>query len=206
MNKERAASYIASGCSVGQVASIMGCSPAYIVQLGQQEDFKLLVERAKAQNDGSPEKEQESIQAKYTGLEHVLIKAMADALPNAELPAITRALEVVATRQEKAAVRRLPAGHPANGRIGNGVQVTVQLMLPGHAIPQQPVVEYNQKNEVVAIDGKSMAPMSSSGVEKMFKARKQEVLQEKIQENVGKLLDEKTAERQKQLEDALKEI
>lgn len=196
MNKERAASYLASGCSVGQVASIMGCSPGYIVQLQREDDFKLLVEKARAQNDGSLEAEQESIQSKYTGLEHQLIKAMADALPNAELPAITRALEVVATRQEKAAVRRLPAGHPANGRTGNGVQVTVQLMLPGHAIPAQPVIEYNAKNEVVAIDNKPMAPMSSSGVERMFKERKLAIVQEKVDAFL----------QQKQLEEVLKEI
>lgn len=200
MNKERAASYLGSGCTVSQVASIMGCSPAYIVQLQRDEEFQKLVERAKGQNDGSLEKEQESIQAKYTGLEHMLIKAMGDALPNAELPAITRALEVVATRQEKAAIRRLPAGHPANGVRGVGNQVVVQLMLPGHAIPTQPVVEYNAKNEVVAIDGQSMAPMSSNAVEKMFKARKEELVQVKVQERVGALLDQKT------LEAVLKEI
>lgn len=180
MNKERAASYLASGCSQGQVASIMGCSPGYIVQLLRDEDFVKLVEKFKAKNDGSEEKEQESIQQKYTGLEHQLIKAMGDALPNAELPAITRALEVVAQRQEKAAVRRLPAGHPANGqRVGN--TVVVQLMLPGHAIPQQPTVEYNSKNEVVAIDNKPMAPMSSNAVEKMFKERKREEVLAKVQ-------------------------
>lgn len=192
MNKERAASYLASGCSQGQVASIMGCSPGYIVSLLKEEGFQKLVEQKKAQNDGSEEKEQESIQSKYTGLEHQLIKAMGDALGNAELPAITRALEVVATRQEKAAVRRLPAGHPANGqRVGN--TVVVQLMLPGHAIPQQPVVEYNGKNEVVAIDGKSMAPMSSNAVEKLFKARRAE-------EAVVKLTEKKS------LDEVLKEI
>lgn len=192
MNKERAASYLASGCSQGQVASIMGCSPGYIVSLLKEEGFQKLVEQKKGENDGSEEKEVESIQQKYTGLEHQLIKAMGDALANAELPAITRALEVVATRQEKAAIRRLPAGHPANGqRVGN--TVVVQLMLPGHAIPQQPVVEYNNKNEVVAIDGKSMAPMGSNAVEKLFKSRRAE-------EAVVKLTEKKS------LEEVLKEI
>lgn len=193
MNKERAAAYLGSGCTVSQVANIMGCSPGYIVQLNGDKEFQEMVEKARAKNDGSLEAEQESIQGKYTGLEHQLIKAIGEALPNAELPALTRALEVVATRQEKAAVRRLPAGHPTNGVRGTGNTVVVQLMLPGHAIPQQPTVEYNQKNEVVAIDGKSMAPMSSGAVEKMFKAKRAE-------EAVVKLTERKN------LEEVLKEI
>lgn len=208
MNKERAAAYLASGCSQGQVASIMGCSPGYIAQLMKDEEFQKLIISKRDMNDGSEEKEVESIQQKYTGLEHQLIKAMGDALGNAELPAITRALEVVATRQEKAAVRRLPAGHPANGQRGIGNTVVVQLMLPGHAIPQQPIVEYNQKNEVVAIDGKSMSPMSSGAVEKMFKERKAEVLVAEAREKVEKAIEGSafSVPSQQKLDELLKEI
>lgn len=198
MNLERAASYLAAGCTGAQVANIMGCSPGYIVQLMGKEEFKVLVERKKAENGGEVEKEEQDIQRKYLGLEHQLIKAMGDALPNAELPAITRALEVVATRQEKAAVRKLPAGHPAHGgnRVGN--MVVVQLSIPGHAIPEmKPVIQVNEKNEVVAIDSKPMAPMSSSAVEKMFKSKK-------AAENA--VLLEGSVEEAAVLADALKEL
>lgn len=170
MNKERAASYLGQGVPPGQVASIMGCTPAYISQLMKDEEFVKLVKKHEGVVDGTEEGEGKSIQAKYTGLEHQLIKAMGDALPNAELPAITRALEVVANRQEKAAMRKNPAGMGTDS--GRGVSVHVTLTLPTHAIPAQPVIQVNEKNEVVAIDDRSMAPMSSNGVEAMFRRKK----------------------------------
>jgi hypothetical protein len=172
MNKDRAAGYIAAGVGYSQVASIMGCTPAYISQLVKEEDFKLLVAKHQEKVDGTPEAEEVSISTKYLGLEHQLLKAMGDALPNAELPAITRALEVVATRQEKAAIRKLPA-HAGGGNTSN-LGITIQLTLPHHAIPAQPVIELNAKSEVVAIDHKPMSPMSSVGVEKLFRQRKAE--------------------------------
>ena len=170
MNKERAAGYLAQGVGAGQVAKIMGVTPGYISQLLKEEDFKLLVEKSKSLNDGSEEAEQQSIQKKYTGLEHQILTAIAESLPNAELPALTRALEVVANRQDKVMARKMPAA--INGGGGNGVNVHVTLTLPAHAIPSAPVIQLNEKSEVVAIDSKPMSPMSSVGVERLFKQKK----------------------------------
>jgi len=173
MNKERAASYLGAGMPPGQVANIMGCTPAYISQLLKEESFVELVEKHRAAVDGSEAAEEVSIQKKYLGMEHTLLKAMAEALPNAELPAITRALEVVANRQEKAAVRKMPQ-QIGGGNGGQNVAVHVSLTLPTHAIESRPVIELNAKSEVVSIDSKPMAPMSSVGVEKLFREKKAE--------------------------------
>lgn len=169
MNKERAASYLASGVPMGQVASILGVSPGYISQLMKEEDFKLMITAFQGDLGATAEVAEDTIAKKYEGLEHQLVKAMGDALPNAELPAITRALEVVAARQDRAKVRSMPANHPVHAQ---NIGVTVNLMLPGHAIPAAPVIEMNSKSEVMAINGKAMSPMSSNAVEKLFKEKK----------------------------------
>lgn len=170
MNKDRAATYLAQGLPHGQVASIMGCSPGYISQLMRDEGFKKKVEDLQASMQSSPEAEEGNIVAKYNGLEHHLLKAIHDSMANAELPQLVKALEVVGNRQDKIAQRKFVQQNPGAG--AGGTQVYVQLTLPTHAIPAKPVIEMNKNAEVVAIDGRPMAPMASSNVAKMFAARK----------------------------------
>jgi len=178
MNKERAATYLGNGVKPGEVARIMGCSPGYLSQLiNGDEEFQLLVKKHQTALDGDEAAEEKSIHLKYVGLEHRLIDAIGDSIANAELRDQIVALKVVADRQDKVATRKMPRTEPGGG---NGMSVTVQLMLPQHAIPQQPVVVLNSKSEVVSIDDKPMAPMSSDGVAKMFKANKAAVEVAKI--------------------------
>lgn len=170
MNKERAAAYLGQGVPPGQVASIMGCTPAYISQLLKEEDFKEMVLRNQNKVDGTPEAEETSLVAKATGLQHTLMKAIGDSLANAELPALTKALDTISQVADRIAQRKMPAGVGTNA--GQNVNVHVSLTLPQHAIQSNPVIQVNEKNEVVAIDGKSMSPMSSTAVEKLFRQKK----------------------------------
>lgn len=169
MNKEKAAVLLGQGLTPSVVASVVGCSPAYISQLMATEDFKLLVLSHRTESAKLPD--DELITTKYVGMEHKLLQAMEQALPSAELPAITAALKVVAERQEKRA-SRLAA--PAIAEAGK-TQVVVQIAMPQTAMPH---ILLNERKEVIAIDNKPMAPMASSAVQGMFAAKRAEREQE----------------------------
>jgi hypothetical protein len=159
MDKERIAEYLASGVPPVQVASIVGVTPSAIAQLAKEEGFKDLLETKVQELASQPAAREEVIlNSKYSATEHRLLDAMGGAIATAELPAITRALEVVANRQE-ARLKRLTPAAPAQ-------QINViQLTLPSHAIPEYKV---NERSEVVAIGNQAMASLSAGGVRKLF--------------------------------------
>lgn len=160
--KDRIAFYLAEGLSAAETANIVGCSPGYISQLlSKDEAFKAEVEDKLKNRKSTVD---ENLLTKYQGLEHRIIKAMGAQLDNAELPHLTKALDSVVKAQEAAHKRANPNLNPGSTQV---VQV-VQITLPAHAIPQMPVMTLNQQAEVVAIDNKPLAPMSSDGVKNLF--------------------------------------
>lgn len=166
MNKDRAAKLLAEGLSPSTAASVLGCTPAYISQLLQNEEFKAQIAAYRA--EVIPQKsDDELITTKYLGLEHKLLQAMESALPGAELPHITNALKVVADRQEKRLSRLHQPVAPAN----NSTQVVVQIAIPASSIP---AITLNQQREVIAIDNQPMSPMASSAVQNLFKQKRAE--------------------------------
>lgn len=171
MNKERAAAYIGRGVPAADTARIMGCSPGYISQLLKEDDFKLMVSKYMNEMDGSEKAEEESIHAKYVAAEHKILGSILSNVENAEFRDQVKALQVIADRQEKVLTRKNP--HAAV-QPGQNLSVTVSLTLPQHAIPMKPVIELNERSEVVAIDNKPMAPMSSTAVASLFKRKKEE--------------------------------
>lgn len=158
--KNRILNYLANGLKPAEVATIVGCTPAYISQLLATDEFKTELQ---ARLSDQPEDAGEvRLDVRYEGLEHKLLTAMETSLVDAELPAITRALEVVYKRQM------------ANKQVKNpglvGAQITmVSLTLPAHAVNQRiPTVQLNSQQEVISIEGMSLAPMASSSVKDLF--------------------------------------
>lgn len=193
MNKERAAAYLGQGVGQSQVAAIMGVSPGFLSQCMKDENFLLLVEKHRLKVDGSPEAEEESLVAKAMGLQHQLMKSIGEALPNAELPALVNALDKISQVSDRIAQRKMPAGIGTNKGVTN--IVTVQLTLPQHALQDtRPVIQLNERSEVVSIDSKPMSPMSSAGVEALFRAKKKTAEEVLIESSV------------KETEEALKEL
>lgn len=175
MNKEKIATLLGQGLSPSVVASVVGCTPAYISQLASDEQFKALVASKRVEQADAPE--EEIISTKYLGMEHKLLAAMEQALPNAELPAITAALRVVAERQEKAKSRLLAPALQANQNV-----TVVQISMPQQAMPR---ILLNEQREVIAIDNKPMAPLASSAVQQMFQKKREErelALQEQLKQ------------------------
>ena len=152
------------------VASVVGCTPSYISQLWQNEEFRGEVE-ALATANAKEKTEEEHLDGRYQNLEHKIINNIEKELPHAELPMLVRALEVVGKRQTEIRKSKLPALAP----IGPSVNVNItSIALPAHmaALPV-PIVQTNENNEIIAIDNKPLAPMSSEGVKNIFQQIKE---------------------------------
>lgn len=159
--KERILDYLAAGIPPGQVATIVGCTPSYVSQLLANEDFR---NELKAKLQDQPEDAEEvSLDAKYTSLEHGIIAQMQSAMATAELPALTQALRIVSERQEKRRIQKNPSLAPAPTQIG-----IVQLTLPAAFNQSKPVIQMNDKQEVLSIGDNVLAPLSVEGVKNLF--------------------------------------
>jgi hypothetical protein len=161
--RDRILYYMAQGLTASQTASIVGCTASYINQLGKEELFLSQLTQARSETQAKDVDEDKVLTNKYMALEHKILGAIETAMPMAELPALVRALEVVGSRQEKRALRlATPIGQVPNGTV------IVNITLPSHAVPEYQV---NSQREVIAIDNKTVAPMSSDGVANLFKQK-----------------------------------
>lgn len=161
--KERILAYLIDGIKASQISSIVGCSPSYISQLLADENFKKAVEEGRKENNKPAD---EILETKYESLEHTVVNRIQEELSGAELPALTRALDSIVRARDARHLRKHPQERAA------GVQVNVvSLTLPAHAMASRaPSVVLNEQREIVAIDNKPLAPMSSEGVKGLFAA------------------------------------
>ena len=164
MNLERIASLLSQNLKPSQVASIVGCSPARITQISQQEDFKLLLADKNAEATKAFS-ETAALDSKYLHAEHQLLNAITEQAPMADMRDNVNALRVITERQYRKAAITNP--------VSNGsVQLTqnfVQLNIPQHALPE---ISLNSLNEVIAINTQTLAPLSSKGVTDLFSSMK----------------------------------
>lgn len=188
---ERIATLQASGLPAIKISAIVGLSPARISQIASTEEYQNLLQ-VKVAEAAEKDMEAEAISAKYLSAEHILIDQMVQMAPSAELRDVTQALRVVAERQEKVAARKNP--------IHAGVVVhqnIVQLNLPTHALPE---VVVSKDNEVIDVNGKNMAPLTSQGVESLFaKLKETRNVQGRILESSSRIVEEASAAQESQL-------
>lgn len=162
--RDRILSYLASGIKPVQVATIVGCSPGYISQLVATEDFQAELNALVLSKPA--EAEETDLDNKYVSLEHAILKSIDSAIVGAELPALTRALEVVAKRQDMRFARKHPSLQHVNPLGGTNIAF-ITVALPAHAVPH-PVIELNSQKEILSINQKSLAPMNSESVRELF--------------------------------------
>jgi hypothetical protein len=156
----RIATLLASGLNQAQVSSIVNVSPSRIAQITATDDFKLIYADKKAAHE-KEDVEKLAIAAKYLSAEHALLDHVISSVPNMEAKDATNALRIVAERQDKAAARI----NPVHGNVVVHQNI-VQLTLPTHAVPE---ILLNSDREVIAIDNKTLAPLSSDAVTNLFK-------------------------------------
>ena len=167
--KDKILHYLANGLAASQVATLVGCSPAYISQLLKEDDFK---DKLKAAILDNPATVDEKLEDKYSAVEHALVNSVQEAIPGADLPAITRALDVVARIRHDRHVRKNPALMQTNVNVQY-----VQLTMPNHVLRHSPVISLNEKSEITAIDNQPMAPLSSDGVKNLFSRMREKTQQ-----------------------------
>lgn len=178
--KDRIKNLLASGMKPVDVCSVVGCSPAYVSQLLKDEDFKKSVEDHMIAQQ-SEKTEEEHLDTKYQTVEQKLLISIEQGIADADFKEKLRALEVVAKRQNERSKIKMPApALPHGGGTSVNLHIT-QIALPAHAHQNAPVVTLNEKNEIIAIDNKPLAPMSSTGVkgafEKIMAIRKEQAIQ-----------------------------
>lgn len=165
--KDQIIHYLSSGIKPAQVATIVGCTPAYISQLLKDSSF--LEKLVAATADTSKNSVEVKLDNKYESLEHSILAQMQDALISAELPALTKALHTVAVVQDLKARRKLPQISPMPGTTINYVTIA----MPASFMQAQPIVEMNTNKEILSIDNQPLAPMSNDGVKNLFAKAKE---------------------------------
>lgn len=163
--KERIIDFLAQGMKPSQVASIVGCTAGYVTQVSKDPSNEEKI-REKQVALLPTLTEDKVLNNKYMAVEHTLLNQLESMAGMAEFRDVTRALEVVGNRQEKR-LARLTA--PAGGS-GSGTNVLINLTLPAHATLNLPSYQLNEKNEVISIGERAMAPMSSDAVKNLFAA------------------------------------
>lgn len=170
VQQKRIANFLAQGLRPGQIATIVGVSPAYISQLcgdDGPEEFKETV-KAVAGEVAREVDEDQIISNKYLATEHKLLQAIENSLVNAEFPQLVQALKVIGERQERRAARKVGLINPQQiGVVQNNITV---LQVPAHAVPEYQV---NGQGQVMAIGSQVMSPLSSQGVKELFRARRE---------------------------------
>jgi len=171
MSLDRIATLLSTGLAPSQVASIVGLSPGRISQIMKEPSFELLLAE-KLSHNSEKDIEEESISAKYSAAEHALIKQVMEMAPVSELRDVTAALRVVGDRQEKMKSRL------ASPAVGAGQQnlTIVSITLPSHALVA-PQIQQNSQREIIALDGNTLAPLSSTAVTNLFKSMRPKALE-----------------------------
>ncbi len=165
--KDKILHYLASGVQANRIASLVGCSPGYISQLVQDEEFRAVLEK-KISEDPVPV--EEALEAKYESLEHRLVDQISNEAGNAEFRDAVRALEIVAKTRDMKAQRKNPALNSINAQ---NVQV-VQLMLPTYMTKTLPTFEMNSESEILSLNNASLAPLSAGGVKNLFNSLREQ--------------------------------
>lgn len=164
MNKDRIASLLAQGLKPSHVATIVGITPARISQLAKDDpEFQNLLALRTSEAE-STDIEEKALGAKYHAAEHQLLDQVLAMAPVSELRDVTAALRVVAERQEKMKTRQNPI--QSQQAV---IQQVIQISIPLHALPE---VALSKEREILSVDNRNLAPLSSTAVTNLFASMK----------------------------------
>lgn len=173
--KDRIRKLLIAGYKASDIAGVVGCTPAYISQLMADEEFKASVQAGFVEAAAEAD-EEVHLETRYQKLKHKIMNNIEESLPNAELPQLIRALEVVDKVEDNTKKRRNPVLSNPSPNIGS-IHIT-NIALPAHALAApRPVIEMNAQAEILSINNKPLAPMSADGVKNIFaqlQARKEQ--------------------------------
>lgn len=155
--KDRIIHYLANGVAPTQITSIVGCTESYISQIKAEKDYPTLLEAEQKKIKAT--KDEEEREEKYIRLESKAIAMAEENLPFAEFRDLTQLMQLLIQRRTKPAPSVLINNTDNSSRY-------VMLNVSSAVLPAEIVVNANK--ELIAVGDKSLAPMASSGVRKLF--------------------------------------
>ncbi len=156
--KTQIAEYLAQGYKASAVATMVGCSEAYISEIFKDDnEFRELLKSKMTEFTG------ERINNKYNQLEEATLKSLNQVVGSEMLDVndLTRVLESIAKIKNANKATVAPA-HYTNPTVG------ITLVFPEHNIPK---LVTDDNNRVVAIGDKTMLPMPARAVRAAFTER-----------------------------------
>lgn len=154
--RQQISNLILAGIPKEQIITTVGCSEEYLNELLLDKEF---VEEVRAQKADAIETD---IENKYARLEKATLEKITGQLDYYDAAALCKILE---TTSRNRVARRPLAQAQQNGHFTNptlGISVTVPVFLGN----SQVILDSNQ--QVVAIDGRNMAPMPTQQVHALF--------------------------------------
>jgi len=152
--KDRILSLLGSGLQPALVASAVGCSPSLISQMLADENFVMEVSALRVK-DIEKMKERDN---KWDNLEDLLLQKLQDLIPFMLRPReVIHALSIVnGARRRSEELTKGPTQQVTNN--------IVVLQLPQRTVSSFSNFELSKNNEVISIEGKSVAPLPSSAL------------------------------------------
>ena len=163
MNRAKAIDLLSMGVRPGQVASILGVSPGRISQLLATPEVQKMIEEkqlAAAQEN----QEEEVIKAKELAVKNNLLNALSERSGEASFMELAKTYEIIA-RCESFRKNTLPMG---GTQVFNGQVVQVALPMQALREFQQLAIQRTSEKEIIAIEDRELAPMSSQNVTALF--------------------------------------
>jgi len=163
VNKDKAIDLLSMGVRPGQVASILGVSPGRISQLLNEPEVKQAIEE-KQLSSIEENREEEVIKAKELAVKNNILNALSSRSDEASFMELAKTYEIIA-RCESFRKNTLPMG---GTQVFNGQVVQVALPMQALREFQQLAIQRTSEKEIIAIEDRELAPMSSQNVAALF--------------------------------------
>lgn len=157
--------YLATGMQHNKIADIIGCTPSYVSQVYGDSDNKEQI--ARMQHEIKKSADEEKIDEEYIRLEESVVAQVKENLPFAEFADLTRLMDSL--------IKRKQSTHPIGlvSNVQNNNHITI-LQVPKSVLPGEIVL--NPQSELIAVGDKSLAPMTTFSVKKLFEGLRKKKL------------------------------
>lgn len=156
--EDRIINLIARGFQESKIAEIVGCTPSYVSQIKAKDDFDVSLKAALDKIKKS--KREAELEENYIKLEEKVLAQIEDNLPFADFRDLTQLMGSLIQKKQKS--------YPNGSIVSNQTQInnTTVLQIPAAVVPE---IVLNKQKEIIAVDGRTLAPMTSVGVRSLFK-------------------------------------
>lgn len=164
---ERIARLLAQGMQPKNIATLVGVSPSYITNLGNDPDFRDIVAELQTLNatEGSEADEFNHYKDKLAATENSILDSINAQLAYFTPRELSAALVAVGSRRDKIMTPQFATATQVNfDANGKPLQLT-QISIPNICAPD---LTFGSNNEIVAVGTRSVAPMATNTLRQML--------------------------------------